>query len=135
MGEAQEVLTFWFEEHGPDDWYSGAEEFDQRIAERFSATHALAEQSGLFNWRATPEGRVAEIIVLDQFSRQLYRGQARAFASDPLALALAQEFFAQGLERGLGPDVVQFALMPFMHSELLSVHEAARPYFEATGDE
>ena len=132
---AAECLDFWFTEHGPDDWYSGDAAFDVRIADRFSDTHRIAEQSGLFEWRTTPEGRVAELIVLDQFSRQLYRGQPRAFASDGIALALAQELHDRGLEAGLDPAHRQFALMPFMHSELLSVHDAADKLFRAFGND
>jgi uncharacterized protein (DUF924 family) len=85
------VLHFWFKEITPDQWWKVDPDFDGLIAERFGALHASAAQGECFSWRGTPQGRLAEVIVLDQFSRNLHRGKAGAFACDAMALALAQE--------------------------------------------
>lgn len=130
MGETQAVLDFWFVEHGPKDWFSGDAAFDQKLAERFAGLHAAVALGEAVEWRSTPEGRLAEIIVLDQFSRQLHRGSPRAFATDGMALVLAQEAVAAGLDAGFEPQRRQFFYMPFMHSESLAVHEWALPRFE-----
>ena len=90
----QSVLQFWFEESSPAQWWKVDAEFDRLIVERFSELHGRATRSELFEWRAEPRGRLAEIIVLDQFSRNIYRGDALAYANDTLALALAQEAVA-----------------------------------------
>jgi uncharacterized protein (DUF924 family) len=123
------VLDFWFVKHGADDWFGARPEFDREIADRFAATHARLALGEGFTWRTGPQGRLAEIIVLDQFSRQLYRGDRRAFAQDGMALALAQEAVAGGADRGLGVDQKMFLYMPLMHSESIMVHEAAQPLF------
>src|SRR6516225_9165161 len=88
---ADNVLRFWFEETSPQQWWRNDPAFDQLLRECFGALHAAARCAELWPWRATADGRLAEIIVLDQFSRNIYRGDARAFACDALALALAQE--------------------------------------------
>ena len=117
MRTAQAVLTFWFEEHGPADWFAAKPEFDVLIARSFAGTQAAVARGEGWDWRSTPGGRLAEIIVLDQFSRQLFRGQAKAFASDPMALALAQEAVAGGHHNFVSPERRGFFLMPFMHAE------------------
>jgi uncharacterized protein (DUF924 family) len=129
----QDVLRFWYEEHGRDDWFAGRPDFDAAVAARFADTHAALARGEGFSWRRTPEGRVAEIIVLDQFSRQLYRADARAFAQDGAALALAQEAVAQGLDTPLHFAFRLFLYMPYMHSESLLVHDEAGPLFASLG--
>ena len=89
MRNSADVLKFWFDEHGMADWFGGKPEFDAAIADTFADTHAALARGEGWTWRATPPGRLAEIIVLDQFSRQLFRGRPEAFASDGMALALA----------------------------------------------
>lgn len=132
---AKRVLDFWFAEHTGEDWFGGRQAFDVAVRIAFAATLDRAQRSELWEWRSTPRGRVAEIIVLDQFARQLHRGSARAFASDTMALALAQELVALGGMEGLSADERIFALMPYMHSESLAVHEVAIPLFERWTDE
>jgi uncharacterized protein (DUF924 family) len=117
MRTPDEVIRFWFEEHGRADWFGAKPEFDAEIAAGFAATReALARGEG-WSWRATPAGRLAEIIVLDQFSRQLFRDRPEAFATDSLALALAQEAVGGGHHNFLPLDRRMFVLLPFMHSE------------------
>ena len=94
--DAERVLDFWFVESTSDDWFSGDAAFDEKVITGFIDMQVAAAKCELWDWRGTPEGRLAEIIVLDQFSRQIFRGDARAFASDPLALALAQEAVRAG---------------------------------------
>ena len=135
MKSAREVYRFWFEEYGPDDWYGGKAAFDKVIAERFSETHVRVAAGEAFTWRATTQGRVAEIIVLDQFSRQLFRGDGRAFATDAMALTLAQEAVAGGHDQAMNEVERQFGYMPYMHSESLAIHEEAVKLFAAMGNE
>lgn len=133
MRTPEEVLSFWFVEHGKDDWFGGKPEFDAVLAERFAETHARLSMGEGFDWRLTAAGRLAEIIVLDQFSRQLHRGTPLAFAQDGMALVLAQEAVAQELDRGLSPEQCMFLYMPYMHSESVLVHEEAAPLFDRLG--
>ena len=121
MKSAADVLKFWFEDHGSDDWFGGKPEFDALIAQEFGETHAALARGEGWRWRRTPEGRLAEIIVLDQFSRQLFRGQPQAFASDSMALTLAQEAVAGGHHNFLPMPQRMFMLLPYMHSESAEV--------------
>lgn len=133
MLAAADILHFWFTECGEKDWFGGGKEFDARLAARFADTHAAVARGEAFGWRTTVEGRVAEIVVLDQFSRQIHRGSPKAFASDDMALTLAQELVAQGLDQSLDPSHRMFAYMPYMHSESLVIHAEAVRLFEALG--
>ena len=127
------VLSFWFEEITPKQWWEKSPEFDQMILDRFGSLHRAAGVCELSAWRLTPRGRLAEIVVLDQFSRNIYRDQARAFACDPLALALAQTAVEVKADRELELNMRPFLYMPFMHSESLSVHTAAMGLFNVPG--
>jgi len=127
------VLRFWFEEIKPMQWWKKSPEFDQLICEKFGALHHAAAHCELFAWRQSPSGRLAEIIVLDQFSRNIYRDSAKAFACDPLALALAQTAVAHGADREMDFKMRQFLYMPFMHSESAVIHDAALALFGAPG--
>lgn len=135
MKSAADVLTFWFVDHGRDDWFAGTDEFDARLAEAFSQTHEALSRGEGWTWRTSPQFRLAEIIVLDQFSRQLHRGDKRAFAQDGMALVLAQELVARGEDKGLSEDERMFAYLPYMHSESLSVHDESVRLHEAFGNE
>lgn len=130
-----DILRFWFEQTAPRQWWARDAAFDQVIRERYAATHAAAARCELSGWRDGPEGRLAEIVVLDQFSRNLFRDDPRAFAQDPLALALAQEAVRAGADRMLEGERRAFVYMPYMHSESATVHEQAIALFTALGDE
>lgn len=135
MKTAQDVLTFWFEQHGPDDWFGAKAEFDTLIVDQFAETRAMLARGEGWDWRTTPEGRLAEIIVLDQFSRQIFRGKAEAFASDPLALVLAQEMVGGGHHNFLTPERRAFVLLPFMHSESPLIQRESVRLHMALGNE
>ena len=127
----KEVIRFWFEELKPEDWFKKSEALDQEMRERFEELYWKASRGELFHWRATAEGRLAEILLLDQIPRNIFRGSAQAFATDSLALVLAQEGLTQAQEL----PVVQrgFFYMPFMHSESLTIHEEALRLFDQPG--
>ena len=129
----QEILTFWFEEIEPSQWWKKDDEFDALIAARFSDIHLRAVRCELFEWRVTPEGRLAEIIVLDQFSRNIFRGSPLAFANDQMALVLAQEAVARAIDEQLPTTERGFVYLPFMHSESLKIHEAAEELYRRHG--
>ncbi len=128
------VLQFWFIEAGPNRWFKKSGAFDRVCEERFGDTLEAARVGECWHWRRTPEGRCAEIIVLDQFSRNLFRDSARAFAQDPMALALAQEAVARGDDLRMSEDQRYFTYMPYMHSESLRVHEEALRLFDSLAD-
>ena len=129
----QSVIDFWFVETDSRHWWRQSDEFDHQVAARFGAVHRQALQCELYAWRAAPLGRLAEIIVLDQFSRNIYRGTAQAFAADPLALALAQEAVAAQAAAVLEPGKRAFLYMPFMHSESREIHKIAVKLFAEEG--
>ncbi len=130
----QEILDFWFNPEHQSLWFSKSDTFDQKIRQNFSKVHAQAVQAELWSWRKTADGRLAEIIVLDQFSRNLYRDQPLAFAQDGLALALAQEAISLNLDAQLNPEQRSFLYMPFMHSESKMMHEFALKLFQRLGN-
>ena len=129
----QEILTFWFEELKPSQWWFKDEKIDQIILERFSDIHAKAIQCELFEWRHKAEGRLAEIIVLDQFSRNMFRGSPLSFANDSLALALSQEAILCEMDKALNPIQRSILYLPFMHSESLKIHELAVSLYQKNG--
>ena len=123
---ARDILAFWF---GPPprgeraEWFRKDDAFDERIRARFGALHEAASRRELESWRAEPGSMLALIVVLDQFSRNLYRGQARAFAQDAHALECANEALARGDDVELLPVKRQFLYLPLEHSEDLADQE------------
>ena len=128
-----EVLRFWFDEIEAKQRWTKDDQLDQLIITRFSEIHKQAVHCELFEWRKTSAGRLAEIIVLDQFSRNMFRESALCFANDTLALALSQEAIALGVDKSLSPIQRSFLYMPFMHSESLKIHEIAVDLFQKNG--
>ena len=126
----QSVLDFWFQEIEPAQRWKKDDVFDRQIEQRFGEMLRQAGQCELYTWRATAGGRLAEIIVLDQFSRNVYRDTPAAFAQDPLALALAQEGVRAGVHEELSEAERTFFLMPYMHSESAAVHIEAEKLFK-----
>lgn len=129
----QDILDFWFDELSAKQHFVKDAALDALIRTRFGPTLEAAARCELWAWRATPQGRLAEIVVLDQFSRNAYRDTPRAFAQDTLALVLAQELVASGHDQGLPAAQRAFAYMPYMHSESRLVHAQAVLLFSQPG--
>ena len=134
MRTAEDVIRFWFVEHGNDDWFGGKPEFDAELEAAFGETHPNVALGEAWGWRSSAEGRLAEVIVLDQFSRQLHRGSPQAFAQDKMALVLAQEAIAAGADQALDAVRRAFFYLPFMHAESLVIQDEGMRLYEALGD-
>lgn len=132
--DSNDIINFWFNELEPKQHWIKNPEFDKLIEQRFGDLLIAASKCELFSWRTTAQGRLAEIIVLDQFSRNIYRDMPQAFAQDALALALAQEAVSLGLDKELSDKEKPFLYMPYMHSESQVVHVEAEKLFKATGN-
>ena len=143
--DARAVLDFWFDADNEAYWFVENPDFDKQIADKFNTIWQAAKQGECVSWRHNTidgisnqqtdlAGRLAEIIVLDQFSRNLGRGQAVAFAQDTMALVLAQEAVHQAQFNTLPAQWRQFMIMPFMHSESAVIHKRYLPFFEQLND-
>lgn len=119
MTKPDEVLGFWLDEVGPKGWYAQDDALDARITERFgTAWQGLMEgRYGL--WLTYPTGVLAYIVLADQFPRNMFRGDAKAFASDRVALAVAKQAIHRGWDLKIDPPARQFFYLPLMHSENL----------------
>lgn len=135
MTDADRVLAFWFDELEPKQHFIQSAALDCQIRERFIDLHQAAVACELWLWRTSAKGRLAEVIVLDQFSRNIYRNQVQAFKGDELALCLAQEAISLGLDQVLEPFMRSFLYMPFMHSESKVIQTQSVRLFEAPGME
>lgn len=137
--EAIAVLEFWFDELSEKDWFRKSKRLDSDIRKRFGALHEQAQRCECWRWREAGDadtnalGRLAEVILLDQFARNIFRDTARAFESDPLALALAQQAVQQQADQRLEPRLRSFLYMPYMHSESALIHEEAMRLFAQPG--
>jgi uncharacterized protein (DUF924 family) len=131
--QAQDILDFWFKELTDKQHFAKDAALDEVIRTRFGQLLEAAARCELFAWRATPGGRLAEIVVLDQFSRNIFRDTPRAFAQDGLALVLAQELVTSGQDRSLSTNQRRFAYMPYMHSESPLMHAEAVQLFAQPG--
>jgi len=120
-----DIIEFWFSDRVRKMWWSKDAAFDQEIRNLFAETHQQAVAGDLSAWRQAPEGRLAEVIVLDQFPRNMYRGQPEAFASDELARQCTRDAVSDGADRAVTPQQRAFLYMPLMHSESDSDHELA----------
>ena len=129
----QEVLDFWFNDIEPKRWFQKDIDFDNKILTRFGKLHRQAVQGELSSWRYSAKSALAEIILLDQFSRNIYRDQPESFAADPMALALAQVAISKGFDQELTQTERSFLYMPFMHSESAIIHEEAVNLFRDLG--
>jgi uncharacterized protein (DUF924 family) len=129
----QHVLQFWFEETTAEQHFQRNDAFDATIRDRFAALHEATCRGEMASWRDQPQGRLAEVIVLDQFSRNLYRDHPRAWAQDGQALVLAQEAVRAGADRLLNTRQRAFLYMPYMHSESRLIHQVALRLFGQPG--
>lgn len=126
----QPVIEFWFRELSPEQWWIKDPALDAEIRQRFGELLEVAKQGHLRTWHDQPRGRLAEIIVLDQFSRNIYRDQPEAFAADDLALERCLAAIAHKDDRSLTKTERAFLYMPLMHSEEEEMHVLAIELFK-----
>ncbi|MCX7512778.1 DUF924 family protein [Frateuria sp. STR12] len=131
IASAQDVLDFWFADENAVRWFVRDADFDQVIAGRFGPTLEAAANDALDDWAVTPHGWLALLIVLDQFSRNIHRGSARAFAQDAKAQALALEGLARRDDEALAPLERVFAYLPLEHAEDLALQWRSVTLFRA----
>jgi uncharacterized protein (DUF924 family) len=131
---AEEVLAFW-RAAGPEKWFEKDAAFDQEIATRFGDVWEAAAAGKLAGWEALPQSALALVIVLDQFTRNMFRGQRRCYDCDALARAVAQRALARRFDQKVAYADRQFLYLPFMHSEDLSDQERCLDLARAYGDE
>ncbi len=127
--DPQTILDFWFKECSPQQWFTKDEAFDTCMRERFAETYESIVRGETASWRATPEARLAEILVLDQFARNMFRGTPKSFAADPLAFSLAEDAVQARADKQLTNMQRQFLYMPYMHSESREAHKRAMRLF------
>jgi uncharacterized protein (DUF924 family) len=127
------VLEFW-RAAGHDRWFRADPTFDQEVRERFASAHAAATAGALSEWEKSADGALALVIVLDQFSRNMFRGSARAYAADLQAREVARRAIARGFDRDVDRALRTFFYLPFMHSENLDDQEYALALYRSAGD-
>ncbi len=134
---AADVVGYWTTA-GPKKWFAKSYAFDEALRLRFEPTHHAAARGEYMTWRDTAEGCLALVLLLDQIPRNLYRGSAHAFATDPLARSIAHEAVERGFDQDVEPALRPFFYLPFEHSEALEDQDRAVALFEAhdavTGD-
>jgi len=127
------IIAFW-REAGSDRWFKKDLAFDDEIKRRFLPSYEAAAAGKLAAWEQNAEGALALLILLDQFPRNMFRGEARAFATDPLARAIASRAILNGFD-GAFPDMRTFFYVPFEHSENLADQERGLALYKAIGDD
>jgi uncharacterized protein (DUF924 family) len=128
-----EVIAFW-REAGPERWFKKDAAFDDEIRTRFLALHEAAARGDLKDWEASAEGALALLILLDQFPRNMFRGTARAFATDPQARAITASALLNGFDAQVPPEMRAFFYLPFEHSESMADQERGIALYTAAGD-
>ncbi|QPF85568.1 DUF924 domain-containing protein [Bradyrhizobium genosp. L] len=127
-----DILAFW-RAAGRDGWYKRNDAFDAEVRDRFLATWERAAAGELSSWEASDDGALALVIVLDQFPRNMFRGDARTFSSDPLARAVAGRAIDRGVDARIEPLLQEFLYLPFEHSEELADQERCVAHFRKAG--
>ncbi len=130
---AAEIVSFWGEA-GPEKWFEQDESFDQAIRLSFLPTCEAAANGELAAWEENVEGALALVLLFDQFPRNMFRGNGRAFATDALARAVADRALARGFDQATHPAMRPFFYLPFMHSEALIDQDRSVRLYEALGD-
>ncbi|MCC6890921.1 MAG: DUF924 family protein [Hyphomicrobiales bacterium] len=133
LASAEDVVAFWWD-IGPRRWFGKDDALDAEIGRRFLATYEAAAAGRLSHWEATPSGALALMLLLDQFPRNMFRGNARAFATDADARAIADRAIARGHDRAVAADARMFFYLPFEHSEAVEDQERSCALFRALGD-
>jgi uncharacterized protein (DUF924 family) len=129
-----EIVKFWFEELTPEDWYKADARRDAEVRRRFGPLYEKLSIGVPQDWLETPRGWLAAILVLDQFPRNMFRGEPRAFATDAQALALSKRAIAKGVDMRLQPDQRAFIYLPFQHSEDRADQARSLELFTALGN-
>ena len=129
-----EVIAFW-REAGPEHWFEKDEVFDEAIRARFLALHERAAAGELKDWENSTEGTLALLLLFDQFPRNMFRGTARAFATDELARAIAAGALLKGFDAQVPSDLRTFLYLPFEHSEDMADQERGLALYTAAGDQ
>jgi uncharacterized protein (DUF924 family) len=122
LPSAADVVAYW-RALGPDQWFEKDPDVDDEIRARFLSLHEAAAAGALSSWEDTADGAFALVLALDQFPRNMFRGEARAFATDPLARDVAGRAIARGFDAAFANPERRFFYLPFMHSEVLSDQE------------
>lgn len=130
---AGEIVSFW-SEAGPDRWFNKDDAFDKEIVDQFLSTHEAAAAGKLSAWEQSAQGTLALLILLDQFPRNMFRGDARAFATDDLARAVAAGGIVRGFDAQVPAAMRSFFYLPFEHSENLADQERGIAFYKASGD-
>jgi uncharacterized protein (DUF924 family) len=133
IASAAAVIAFWTEA-GPDRWFKKDDGFDAEIRRRFLATHEAAADGKLASWEASAEGALALLILLDQFPRNMFRGSARAFATDAQARAITAAALLRGFDAQVPANLRGFFYLPFEHSEDMADQERGLALYKAAGD-
>ncbi len=137
--QAHEVLQFWFGDGPPyadrPEWFRKSDEFDREIERRFGPLMETALQDGLQGWAGEPQAALARVILLDQFTRNVYRNTPKAFAGDPLALAAARAMVDARQDQALAPVQRVFVYLPFEHAEDLAAQDTSVRLFGALAEE
>ncbi len=120
MANPEDILAYWLDEIGPKGWYKGGDDLDQQIRDRFESSWNAAHSGAYSLWLTYPTGTLAYIILTDQFPRNMFRGSAKSFATDPVARAAAKAAISRGWDMKIDEPARQFFYMPLMHSENLS---------------
>ena len=129
MANYQKVIHFWFQELHEKQWFKKDKVIDLIIKQKFLSIHQAAVKGELYKWRKTVLGCLAEVIVIDQFSRNIFRDDPRSFLYDGIALVLSQEAIQRGVHKKLKTQQKSFLYMPFMHSESKIIHKKAVELF------
>jgi uncharacterized protein (DUF924 family) len=132
--EPRDVLDFWFAA-GEEKWFEKSDAFDAEIIERFKRHHEAAREGAYDDWQETGDGCLALIILLDQFSRNMYRGSAESFAADAKALAIAASVVEKGIDMELPQNVRVWIYLPYEHSELLADQDRCIELMQRCGDD
>jgi uncharacterized protein (DUF924 family) len=133
IATAADVVKFW-SDAGPDRWFTKDDAFDAEIRRRFLATHEAAAEGKLRSWESSAEGALALMILLDQFPRNMFRGSARAFATDPQARAITATALLRGFDAQVPASLRSFFYLPFEHSEDMADQDRGIALYTAAGD-
>lgn len=129
-----DIVSFW-QQAGYDKWFNKDDAFDATVRDRFLPTYEAAAAGRLADWEKTPKGALALIIVLDQFPRNMFRGSAQSWATDPLARDVTKRALAEGFDTQVPEELKTFFYLPLMHSEKIDDQQHCVELYEALGDE